>query len=142
MAARPTASAADEIDISAIRVGQRPRKGIGDIGALAVNIAEVGLLHPVVVTRDMRLIAGGAHVRTAPRLNERASSRRGLTRSATALASPSSARPRTSANAAAATRADFLAGRSNAATLGSAASTSASWTSSAPAPRRRRDESK
>jgi N6-adenosine-specific RNA methylase IME4/ParB-like chromosome segregation protein Spo0J len=68
MAAGPTASAADEIDISAIRLGQRHRKDMGDIGALAANIADVGLLHPVVVTRDLRLIAGERRLRAFQRL--------------------------------------------------------------------------
>jgi hypothetical protein len=45
--------ASDALDISAIRVGQRHRKDMGDIGRLAANIADVGLLHPVVVTPDM-----------------------------------------------------------------------------------------
>jgi N6-adenosine-specific RNA methylase IME4/ParB-like chromosome segregation protein Spo0J len=62
--AGPTASAAaDEIDISAIRVGQRHRKDMGDIGALAANIADVGLLHPVVVTPDTRLVTGERRIR-------------------------------------------------------------------------------
>jgi N6-adenosine-specific RNA methylase IME4 len=58
----------DEIDISAIRVGQRHRKDMGDIGALARNIADVGLLHPVVVTPDMRLVAGERRLRAFQRL--------------------------------------------------------------------------
>jgi N6-adenosine-specific RNA methylase IME4 len=36
---------------------------MGDICALAANIADVGLLHPIVVTPDMRLIAGERRVR-------------------------------------------------------------------------------
>ena len=36
---------------------------MGDIGALAANIADVGLLHPVVVAPDMRLIAGERRLR-------------------------------------------------------------------------------
>lgn len=43
----------DEID-----VGFRYRKDLGDLRSLADSIQEVGLLHPIVVTPDGRLIAG------------------------------------------------------------------------------------
>ena len=46
------------MDILSIRIEGRHRKDMGDIKALAASIAEVGLLHPVVVTPDGRLIAG------------------------------------------------------------------------------------
>jgi N6-adenosine-specific RNA methylase IME4 len=39
-------------------VGHRYRKDLGDIGALAQSIVNVGLLHPIVITRDGQLIAG------------------------------------------------------------------------------------
>ena len=41
-----------------IEVGFRYRKDLGDPRALADSITEVGLLHPVVVTPEGRLIAG------------------------------------------------------------------------------------
>jgi N6-adenosine-specific RNA methylase IME4 len=44
--------------IEEIQVGFRYRKDLGDVRALANSIAEVGLLHPVVVTPSGRLIAG------------------------------------------------------------------------------------
>src|SRR5262249_10254777 len=44
--------------IHEIRVGPRHRKDLGDLNALASNIAEVGLLHPAVVNHDGTLIAG------------------------------------------------------------------------------------
>src|SRR6202165_2782180 len=44
--------------IDQIQVGFRYRRELGDVRALADSIAEVGLLHPVVVTPDGRLIAG------------------------------------------------------------------------------------
>lgn len=46
------------MDIDQIQVGFRYRKDLGDLEALSESIAEVGLLHPVVVTPDGRLIAG------------------------------------------------------------------------------------
>src|SRR5712691_10088871 len=44
--------------IDQIQVGYRYRKDLGDLRALAQSIEEVGLLHPVVVTPEGRLIAG------------------------------------------------------------------------------------
>ena len=44
--------------ISAITIGVRHRRDLGDIEGLAANIAEVGLLHPVVITPGNVLIAG------------------------------------------------------------------------------------
>lgn len=44
--------------IDAIRVGVRHRRDLGDLASLAKSIGEVGLLHPIVVRRDGRLIAG------------------------------------------------------------------------------------
>jgi N6-adenosine-specific RNA methylase IME4/ParB-like chromosome segregation protein Spo0J len=41
-----------------IQIGFRYRRDLGDIKPLAESIAEVGLLHPVVVTPEGRLIAG------------------------------------------------------------------------------------
>src|SRR5215469_9694433 len=47
-----------ELAIKEIRVRGRFRKNLGDINALAASIDEVGLLHPIVVRPDGRLIAG------------------------------------------------------------------------------------
>src|SRR3984885_6477655 len=44
--------------IDQIQIGYRYRKDLGDLNSLAASIAEVGLLHPVVVTPVGRLIAG------------------------------------------------------------------------------------
>ena len=46
------------MNIDQIEVGFRYRKDLGDLRALAQSIDEVGLLHPVVVTPEGRLIAG------------------------------------------------------------------------------------
>jgi protease I len=40
------------VPITAIRVGKRHRKDLGDIRSLARSIQEIGLLHPVVVRPD------------------------------------------------------------------------------------------
>src|SRR5262249_16725561 len=44
--------------VASIIVSNRFRKEPGDIQALAENIHEIGLLHPIAVTPDRRLIAG------------------------------------------------------------------------------------
>ena len=44
--------------ISEIKISRRYRKDLGDIAALAQNIQEIGLLHPIVVTPAGELIAG------------------------------------------------------------------------------------
>jgi len=46
------------VRIADIDTSGRYRRGMGDIGALAASIAEVGLLHLPVVTADMKLVAG------------------------------------------------------------------------------------
>ncbi len=46
------------MQIDDIQIGFRYRKDLGDLRALANSIADVGLLHPVVVTPEGRLIAG------------------------------------------------------------------------------------
>jgi len=48
----------DSRKISLIKVGSRFRKDLGDIGALAKSISEIGLLHPVVVNENNDLVAG------------------------------------------------------------------------------------
>jgi N6-adenosine-specific RNA methylase IME4 len=44
--------------LDAIHIGDRTRRDLGDITALAASIAEHGLLHPVVISPDGQLIAG------------------------------------------------------------------------------------
>ena len=46
------------LPVEQIAVGQRYRKDLGDLRSLAASIEEVGLLHPIVVTPQGRLIAG------------------------------------------------------------------------------------
>jgi hypothetical protein len=46
------------LPLSQIKVGRRYRKAFGDLRSLADSIAEVGLLHPVVVSPSGRLIVG------------------------------------------------------------------------------------
>lgn len=48
----------DVMDIADIDVGERDRTDMGDIAELAASIDAVGLLHPVVITADRKLIAG------------------------------------------------------------------------------------
>ncbi len=44
--------------IADIRIGERHRRDLGDVDALAASIAAVGLMHPIVVMPDGTLIAG------------------------------------------------------------------------------------
>jgi N6-adenosine-specific RNA methylase IME4 len=56
------------LPVSEIAVGERHRKDMGDIGSLADSIQQVGLLHPVVITSDHRLIAGARRLAAAQML--------------------------------------------------------------------------
>lgn len=53
------ATTADIAPVDAIRIGERDRTDLGDLTELADSIASVGLLHPVVVTENLDLVAGG-----------------------------------------------------------------------------------
>src|SRR5262249_3880542 len=44
--------------ISSIHIGKRHRKDMGDVDALARSMADLGLLQPIVIRPDDRLIAG------------------------------------------------------------------------------------
>ena len=44
--------------IAEIQIGKRHRKDMGDLQSLADSIAAVGLLQPIVVTEELRLVAG------------------------------------------------------------------------------------
>jgi hypothetical protein len=46
------------VSIESIRVVDRHRRDMGDLQTLADSIADVGLLNPITMTRDSRLIAG------------------------------------------------------------------------------------
>jgi N6-adenosine-specific RNA methylase IME4 len=51
--------------IAAIKIGKRHRRDMGDIEALAASIDQIGLLHPLVVGQDGKLIAGERRLRAA-----------------------------------------------------------------------------
>jgi ParB-like chromosome segregation protein Spo0J len=57
-----------ELPLEAIRIEGRFRRELGDIDSLAFSIAGVGLLHPIVVTPDYRLIAGARRLHAMRRL--------------------------------------------------------------------------
>jgi ParB family chromosome partitioning protein len=54
--------------IDDIQIEKRHRRELGDIGALAESIRNVGLLHPPVITPDGRLIAGERRLRACQAL--------------------------------------------------------------------------
>jgi ParB family transcriptional regulator, chromosome partitioning protein len=57
-----------KLAISKIKVRNRYRKTLGDIQSLAASIKELGLLHPIVVRPDGRLIAGERRLAACKRL--------------------------------------------------------------------------
>ena len=56
------------VSIRKIKVRNRYRKNLGDIKSLAASIKELGLLHPIVVRPDGRLIAGERRLAACKRL--------------------------------------------------------------------------
>lgn len=48
----------ETVPIASVELGTRYRRDLGDIAALARSIQDVGLLHPIVIDRRGRLIAG------------------------------------------------------------------------------------
>ena len=58
----------DTREITTIQVGIRHRKHLGDLHVLAESMATVGLLHPVVITPDNRLVAGARRLAAAQAL--------------------------------------------------------------------------
>lgn len=57
-----------KVPISNITVGPRFRRDLGDLKALMDSIADVGLLHPLVVTSDNLLVAGKRRLEACRRL--------------------------------------------------------------------------
>lgn len=51
-----------------IEVGERARVDLGDLGDLMASIEQLGLLQPIVVTADNKLIAGGRRLESCRRL--------------------------------------------------------------------------
>ncbi len=63
LSSTPTATPSFEIDIDQIVVGDRVRREFGDITELAESIRTEGLIQPIVITQDCRLIAGERRLR-------------------------------------------------------------------------------
>ena len=53
---------ADQVPIADIIIGERHRRDLGDVVGLAKSICDVGLLQPIVITPDRRLIAGARRI--------------------------------------------------------------------------------
>lgn len=62
------ATTADIAPVAAIRVGERDRSEMGNLDELAESITAVGLLHPIVVTADLDLVAGGRRLSAVKQL--------------------------------------------------------------------------
>ena len=70
--------ASGERSIADIAVGKRHRRDLGDVRSLAASIADLGLLHPIVITPDGRLMpaSGGSKLSNCsaePRFRRRSS---------------------------------------------------------------------
>lgn len=56
------------IPVDRIKVGRRLRRDLGNIQELSESIAKHGLLNPITVTKELRLIAGQRRIEAAKRL--------------------------------------------------------------------------
>ena len=56
------------VKISEIKVGDRVREDFGDVEGLAMSIMRLGLLHPIIVTRDFHLVAGERRLKACQQL--------------------------------------------------------------------------
>ena len=56
------------VRVDEVMVPPRYRKDMGDIDALAKSIAEIGLLQPIVITPDKRLVCGARRLEAYRRL--------------------------------------------------------------------------
>jgi hypothetical protein len=65
---KPIPDTRHTMPIADIRLGSRHRRAMGDIASLAASIADVGLLHPVVVRADATLVAGARRLRACQSL--------------------------------------------------------------------------
>lgn len=59
------------IQLDTIEVGERLREDLGDLGDLMASIQQYGLLHPVVIDDDRRLIAGHRRLESCRRLGKK-----------------------------------------------------------------------
>ena len=57
--------------LDAIIVGDRHHRDLGDIAGLATSIAKIGLLNPIIVNENGRLLAGARRLRQRPLRGQR-----------------------------------------------------------------------
>ncbi len=57
------------IPIDKIKIGERMRKDIGNLQSLQDSLSRVGLLHPIIIDTNDRLIAGMRRLEAARRLD-------------------------------------------------------------------------
>lgn len=53
----------DDIDIASIDVSGRHRKDFGDVDGLAQSILEIGIMAPIVITNESKLVDGGRRIK-------------------------------------------------------------------------------
>lgn len=66
--AAPKHSNSKLVAINDIIIGERYRKDLGDLEPLKQSISEIGLLHPVVIDADQRLLVGGRRLEACKQL--------------------------------------------------------------------------
>ena len=59
------------LPVDEIIVGERFRQDLGDLSGLMGSIRDIGLLHPVVVTKDNVLLAGQRRLEACTRLGQK-----------------------------------------------------------------------
>jgi ParB family chromosome partitioning protein len=60
-----------EIAIATIQRGERIRQDLGDIPSLAASIAKLGLLHPIVLDPQLKLIVGARRLEAMRQLGHK-----------------------------------------------------------------------
>lgn len=58
----------EKIPISSILIEDRQRTDLGDIDSLAASLSRLGLIQPIIVNHERRLVAGGRRLEAAKRL--------------------------------------------------------------------------
>lgn len=59
---------AEPVPVSSIHVGTRYRRDLGDLRGLMLSIQEIGLLHPILIRTDGRLVCGWRRLEACRRL--------------------------------------------------------------------------
>jgi hypothetical protein len=84
-----------EIKIADIKIGKRHRKDMGDLNVLADSIRRLGLLQPIGVTEDFKLVFGERRLRAQRDILKRSKGRESPLTSSMLIASSRANMPKT-----------------------------------------------